>query len=219
MTSHTPKHSPRKRLLLFSVLTTVVLTVAWIAYFLASFDLNNYRQQAEESLSSVLSLPVKVGAIHYNLHDTNLALHVAGMQIGDNNSTVQIDAPDILINLKWRGLLERKIKFAKVSLIQPQIWIKPVITTQNGAVIPPSEATPATINRALLQSISIDDMEILGGVVHIEASGPGQSTKQIEITKLDGELSALRLNQTAQLIIKGDLKSSLESNSTAHYKR
>ena len=206
MTSHTPKHSPRKRLLLFSVLTTVVLTVAWIAYFLASFDLNNYRQQAEESLSSMLSLPVKVGAIHYNLHDTNLALHVTGMQIGDNKSTVQIDAPDILINLKWRGLLERNIKFAKISLIQPQIWIKPATTTQNGAVIPQSETTPATINRALLQSISIDDMEILGGVVHIEASGPDQSTKQIEITKLDGELSDLRLNQTAQLIIKGDLK-------------
>ena len=91
MTGHTPKFSPLKRLLFLSALTTLVLVVVWIAYFLISFDLNNYRHQAEERLSSLLSLPVKVGAIHYNLHDTNLALHVAGMQIGDNNSTVQIE--------------------------------------------------------------------------------------------------------------------------------
>lgn len=206
MTSHTPKLSPRKRLLLFSVLTTVVLTVVWIAYFLVSFDLNDYRHQAEERLSSLLSLPVKIGTIRYNLHDTNLALHVAGMQIGDNNSTVQVDTPDILINLKWRGLLERNIKFAKISLIKPQIWIKAAITTQIGAVIPQSKATPAASNQALLQSISIDNLEILGGVVHIETSDPDQPTKQIEITELDGELSDLRLGQTSQLILRGDLK-------------
>ena len=66
MTSHTSKLSSRKRLLLFSALTTVILAVAWITYFLASFDLNNYRHQAEERLSSLLSLPVKVGAIEGN---------------------------------------------------------------------------------------------------------------------------------------------------------
>lgn len=205
MTSHTPKSSPRKRLLLFSALTTVVLTVAWIAYFLTSFDLNNYRYQTEERLSSLLSLPVKVGAMHYNLHDTNLALHVAGMQIGDSNSTVQVDAPDILINLKWSGLLELKIKFAKISLVRPQIWIRPSISTSSsdGAR---GEMAPRMIDQTLLRSIGIDDLEILGGVVHIETSRSDQAVRQLNITELDGEFSELRLNQTAQLIIKGDLE-------------
>ena len=205
MTSHTPKTSPRKRLLLFSVLTTVVLTVAWIAYFLISFDLNNYRNQAEERLSSLLSLPVKVGAMHYNLHDTNLALHVAGMQIGDNNSTVQVDAPEILINLKWSGLLELKITFAKISLVRPEIWIRPSINTSSSDG-GQGKTSPRMIDQTLLRNIGVDGLEILGGVVHIETSHSDQAVRQINITELDGELSELRLNQTTQLIIKGDLQ-------------
>ncbi len=206
MTSQAPKLSSRKRLLLFSALTTVALAVIWTAYFLSTFDLNDYRQQAEERLSSLLSLPVQIGAIRYNFHDTNLALHVADMQIGDNDSAIQIDAPNILINLQWWGLLERNLKFAKISLIQPQAWVRPAINKQISADIPQGETAPTIINQALLQNTSIDNLEILGGTVHIEASHPGQPARQIDITELDGELSDLRLNQVAQFTIKGDLR-------------
>jgi len=205
MTSQAPELSSRKRLLLFSVLTTVALAVLWIVYFLSTFDLNDYQRQAEEKLSSLLSLPVQVGAIRYNFHDTNLALHVADMQIGDNDSAIHINAPNILINLQWWGLLKRNLKFAKISLVQPQVWVRPTINKEFSTNIPQGETTPTIINQELLKNISIDDLEILDGTVHIEASHPNHPSRQIDITGLDGELSDLRLNQTAQLILKGEL--------------
>lgn len=205
MTNHKPKRSPRKLFLLISALTTAVMAVAWITYFLISFDLNNYRHQAEEKLSSLLSLPVKLGDIHYNLHDTNLALHVAGMQIGNNDSRIQIDSPNILINLQWLGLLERDIRFAKISLIQPQFWVRPLIKAQANTDASQETATPIITNQALLKNISINALEIFGGAVHIVAAVPGQPPQQIEITELDAELSGVRLNQATQLSIKGSL--------------
>jgi hypothetical protein len=56
MTSRISKLTPRKRLLLYTIASTVILVAAWVTYFLVNFDLNDYRQQAEEELSSLLSL-------------------------------------------------------------------------------------------------------------------------------------------------------------------
>ena len=206
MTSHTPKATPRKRLLLFTILSAVILVVAWTTYFLINFDLNNYRQQAEERLSSLLSLSVKIGELHYSFNDTNLALRVVNLQIGDKDSTVQIDAPNILMNLQWRGLLERNFKFTKISLAQPHIWVRPAINVQIDEDSIQTKRTPLMIDQALLHKISINDLKIIGGVVDIETSRPGQPAQQIELTKLDGELTNIRLNHVSKITLKGDLR-------------
>ena len=70
MTNRAEKPVLQKRWLLSVMLATIILLAAWITYFLISFDLNDYRQQAEKKLSGIMSLPVKIGDIHYNLHDT-----------------------------------------------------------------------------------------------------------------------------------------------------
>ena len=153
----------------------------------------------------MLSQPVKVGDIRYNLHDTNLALHVAGLQIGSNDSTIQINTPAILINLKWWALFMRKIEFAKISLVRPQVWVRPLINSQANTDVPQEAATPTILNQGLLKDISINALEVFGGVVHIEGTNTGQSLQQVNITELDAELSGVRLNQTTQLTIKGAL--------------
>ena len=206
MTSHAPKPTPRKRLLLFTVLSAVILAIAWITYFLVNFDLNNYRQQAEERLSSLLSLSVKIGEVRYSLNDTNLALRVVNLQIGDEDSTIQIDAPDILMNLQWRGLLERNFKFTKISLAQPHIWVRPDINVQIDEDSVQTKHTSLMIDLALLHKISIDDLKIISGVVEIETSRPGQPVQQVKLTELDGEFTDIRLNQVSQFTIKGELR-------------
>jgi hypothetical protein len=206
MTSHTPKATPRKRLLLFTILSVAILVVAWITYFLLTFDLNNYRQQAEERLSSLLSLSVKIGEVHYSLNDTNLALRVANLQIGNKDSTVQVDAPDILINLQWRGLLERNFKFTKISLAQPHIWVRPAINVKIDEDSAQTKRTPLMIDQALLYKISIDNLKIINGVVDIEIARPGWPAQQVKLTELDGELIDIHLNQVSQFTMKGDLR-------------
>ena len=54
MTSHMPKATPRKRLLLFTILSSVILVVAWITYFLVNFDLNDYRHGKLQCISCAI---------------------------------------------------------------------------------------------------------------------------------------------------------------------
>ena len=63
MTEQPSQPVQSKRLLLYSFLTIAILVAISIAYFLFTFDLNNYRKNAEEELSSLLSLPVTLGEI------------------------------------------------------------------------------------------------------------------------------------------------------------
>jgi hypothetical protein len=178
----------------------------WITYFLISFNLNDYRQQVEKKLAVMMSQPVKIGDIHYNLHDNNLALHVADLQIGSNDSAFLLDAPDLMINLQWMGLLQRDIKFAKISLTRPQLFLKAIHDTHsiNGKLR--THPAPLTIDQAWLQKISINDLEILDGTVHIETSLPDQPTQEIAITGLNGELSDIGLDHLSQFSISGDLE-------------
>lgn len=195
----------RKRLLMIGALTTIILMVAWASYFLLNFDLNNYRMQAEKKLSSLLSLSVKIGAIDYHLRDTSLALHVAGLKIGDENAAVQIETPNILINLKWWGLLERDFKFSKISLNQPHILVRVAMNEQSGNGNSQLKSTPMRIDQALLKTISIDNLEILDGAMQIEISRSDQTVQQVDIANLSGKLSGISMNQTSQLTMQGEL--------------
>ncbi|MGK2906386.1 MAG: YhdP family protein [Desulfuromonadales bacterium] len=206
MTNRAPANTPRKRLLLVFALAAIVMTAAWVAHFLINFDLNNYRHYAEERLSSLLSLPVKMGDIQYRLHDTNVALHVAGLQIGDDISSVQVNAPDLLIDLRWWELLSRDIQSARISLHEPFIRLRVSTEVQTGDPPPQAEPIPAMFNHALLQNISIDTLQIIGGTVHLVTPRPGQPADQIEFTELEGELADIKLGQAAHLSLKGNLK-------------
>ncbi|GEM_PF-1226799 len=206
MTSHTPKPTSRKRLLLFTISSVVILVAAWTTYFLLNFDLNNYRQQAEEKLSSLLSLDVRIGEVNYSFHDTSLALRVTTLQIGDKDSIIQVNTPEVLFNLQWRGLFERNFEFTKISLVRPQIWVRPAVNRQNDKDKVQTKDSPLMIDQMLLQKVSIDNLKIIGGVVEIETSHPDQPAQQIEITELDGELVNIRLNDTSRLIMKGNLR-------------
>jgi uncharacterized protein involved in outer membrane biogenesis len=206
MTNHVPTTTSRKRLLVFSILAVIVLAVAWIGHFLINFDLNDYRQQAEERLSSMLSLPVKAGDLSYNLHDTNLALHVAGLQIGDEDSTVLVEAPEILIDLQWRGLLARELKFARISLIEPRISLKAAVNEPGGEAPSHEKPLPTMFSQALLQNISVGKLQVVDGTLSIETPGFGQPAYQIEMTELDAELTDVKLNHAVQLAVKGNLK-------------
>ncbi len=208
MTGPAAKHKrlSGKQRLLFGSLAGVVLVIAWITYFLISLDLNDYRREAEARLAAFLGLPVKIGSIRYNLHDTNLALHFVDLQVGDSSTTIQVDAADIMINLQWRGLLKREIKFAKISLLEPIVLIRSLRSASANAESSATEPDPLKIDQALLRTISIGKLEILGGIMHIDVTRPDQPAQQIEITELDGELSAIGLDKVAQLSTRGVLR-------------
>ncbi len=186
-----------KRLLFGFILTTLALMIAWVSYFLFTLDLNNYRQEMEDQLASLLSSPVHIGTLHYNFHETNLALHVANLEIGNENSLLQVNAPDIMINLQWRGLFERDFRFSKISVTQPQVWVRPWIERQSAIGDQPQETVYEELESDLLEIISIDHLEIIAGSVGIKPPPdlPGQT---IDLGKINGELSVQSLTHTVR---------------------
>ena len=173
MTEQPSQPVQSKRLLLYSFLTIAILVAISIAYFLFTFDLNNYRKNAEEELSSLLSQPVTLGEIEYKLHDANLALHINGLQLGDSSSKLQVETEKVLVTMSWRGLLERKFEFAEISLSQPQILIKATTNT----VTEDSNRLPRAsqeIDQEFLQIFSIAALEIIDGTLVVESADIGQ---------------------------------------------
>ena len=205
MTTTETKSTSCKRLVIFATLTCTLLAAAWMTNFLLSFDLNDYRRQVEVSLSSLLSLPVTIADIHYNFHDANLALRINGLRVGNNNSAIELEAADTIINLQWMGLLQHDIKFTKISLTEPRILLRTAADRQNGAGKGQDKLTPIIIDQELLQTASIDAVEILSGTVLVDLTRPGQPLQQVTITGLDANLSEISLGRTLQLAMKGIL--------------
>lgn len=154
-----------RRRLFIGLLVMVILAGAWITYFLHNFDLNDYRKELEGELSSLISLPVRIDNIHYNLHETNLALHLSGLQIGDETSVMQINAPDTMIDLQWRGLLAQEFRFIRISLTGPEVWVRHAASEDE---IPTTQHAPFMMDQAILHNTSIGALDILNGTVHIE---------------------------------------------------
>jgi hypothetical protein len=205
MTEQPSQPIQSKRLLLYSLLTIAILAAVSIAYFLFTFDLNNYRKYAEEELSSLLSLPVTLGEIGYKLQDTNLALHISWLQVGDSRSKLQVEAEEVLVNLRWWELLERKFEFSKISLRQPQILIK---TTTNTVTedINRSQQASQEIDHEFLQIFSIAALEVIDGTLVVESAEFRLEMQRFVFSDFNAGVTDIQLNETFLFDIKGQLK-------------
>ena len=204
MTNNSPKvSSTRRRRVLTGLLVIFVLAGSWVAYFLANFDLNDYREYLEVELSNLLSLPARIDSIHYNLHETNLALHVSGLQLGDEKSQLQINATDTMIDLQWRGLFVQEFRFIRITLTQPEIWVRRAAEASDSLTKPPA---PLIMGQTILYNTSIGALDIVEGTVHIEAPDSGTAQEQILITGLQGELTEIHLNQLSRIVLEGKIQ-------------
>lgn len=200
MTHPKPKNSPLQKFLILSVLLIVVLAVSWVSYFLATFNLNDYRRQAEEHLEAVLSAPVQIGQLHYNFHETNIALKIDGLEIGSKETPLQLRAPKVLLSLAWQGLLAQDIRFTELTLEKPEVYVRPKDKPDARSR---ETATPdRSVGLALLESLHINDLEIRDGSLSIEQ---GIFRQHIRLTDIEGELANIRLGEASEVILNGDL--------------
>lgn len=203
MTNNSPTTSTGNRRGLSGLLVIFILIGSWVAYFLITFDLNDYRKYLEKELSDLLSLPVRIDKINYNFHETNLALHFYGLQVGDATSLLQVNIPDAILDLQWRGLFIQQFKFTRIDLIGPEIWIR----RNNAAKASPTAAAPSPeMDQVALSGTSVRSLEIVDGTVHVDLPDSGTTQKQLLMTGLRGDLSEIRLNQPSRLHLEGAMQ-------------
>lgn len=194
---------PGRRRLLTALLAIFILFSAWIAYFLVNFDLNDYRKYLEEELSALLALPTRIERIHYNLHETNLALHFTGLQMGDETSWLQVNAPDAVVDLQWRGLFMQEFRFLRIGLVGPEIWLRRTAAAEDGAGT--ASGSPVT-DLSALSSTSVASLEVVDGTVHVDMPDAGSAREELLIAGLRGELTEIRLNKPSSIVLSGDMQ-------------
>ena len=203
MTNSSPTTPTGNRRVLSGLLAIFILIGSWVTYFLINFDLNDYRKYLEGELSSLLSLPVRIDSIGYNFHETNLALHFSGLQLGDATSLLQVNAPDAMLALQWRGLFIQEFKFIRINLTGPEIWIRRTSQAKDSST---TAASSPVMDQLALSSTSVRSLEIVDGRVHVDMPDSASAQKQLLITGLRGELSEIRLNQPCKLYLEGAMR-------------
>jgi len=108
------------------------------------------------------------------------------------------------VTLRWRGLLERKFEFVKISLRQPQILIKTTTDTVNEDSNRSQQASKE-IDQEFLQIFSIAALEVIDGTLVVESAETDLPIQHFEFSELNAGFTNVRLNNTFQFDIKGQL--------------
>ncbi|MDT8441896.1 MAG: AsmA-like C-terminal domain-containing protein [Desulfuromonadales bacterium] len=182
-----PPRNPRPIWLTLSLVlagTGLVLS-AWLAWFLASFDLNNYRSDIERRAEQLLGMPVSIGSIAYRLHGHSLSLYGRNLQIGDVASGTQAVIPEIWLDLRWSRLLRRELAIGQLTLKRPAVHyrIGKDESTETRSSLPQDRL------RSLAGSLSIKNVELIDGELELTEDTVGIARVH-RFGKLQGTLSA-----------------------------
>ncbi len=123
--------------------------------------------------------------------------------MGDETSQVQINAPDTMIALQWRGLFVQEFRFIRISLTQPEIWVRRAAEASDSLTKPPA---PLIMGQTILYNTSIGALDIVDGTVHIDAPDSAPAQEEVLITGLRGELTEIRLNQLSRIVLDGEMQ-------------
>jgi len=176
----------------------LLLLISWIGYFFYTFDLNDYRQQLQDRLSSHLSLPVHLGNASVKLRGAGPAISFTDVSIGDETTFLALETSDLWLMLEWSALLRQQLDFSKIGMRQPDLRI----------TIPPgsfdSEAArnsfePLLIDGALLSDFSIQSLEISEGRLQLELPASNGQSRTVELRQMGANLTDLARGQAVGL--------------------
>lgn len=172
-------------LTLLALLAASALTlIAWLGFLLASFDLNDYRNELEQRGEQLLKMPVAIGEIEYRLHGHSLSLYGRNLQLGDVTSVMQVVIPEIWLDLRWSRLLHRELVISHLTLREPAIRYAIGKMKSTFATPQPARARLQT----LLDNLSVKQIELIDGNIELVQNETG-STKTHRLDSLQGSFS------------------------------
>ena len=133
------------------LLFTVALTT--LAIFISQLDLDDYRHELEQELSTILDQPVKIGTSSLTYRH-GIALELTDLQIGLAAAPLA-EVPHLTATLKLKPLLDGRFVLDQVQIDQPklQFWI-PVIQR------PESGTTHELMDALGIRILTINDAEL-----------------------------------------------------------
>jgi uncharacterized protein YhdP len=191
----------RRHPLLSILAGLLLLALAAIATFIATFDLNRYREQLQASLSSALSQPVHLGEARLSLRH-GPAFSFADLRIGSGEGEAGVLRADhLLLKLELRPLLKRDVTFSEILLEAPHLSL-----TLNPRTATDTEP-PSTLllDQGILGDTLIRALRISGGTLHLLDRRDPERPYAFTLERLEAHLANIALDQAIRLRLTGNL--------------
>jgi hypothetical protein len=134
--------------------------VAWL--FVASFDLDQYREQIAAKASEQLGMPVRIGHARLVFREAGLACRLTDVAIGSPQTPRELVAGTIWLQLAWEGVIKRQPIFSEIALNDPRLRlaIEPTVPADKAAA-------PAETGEDWLEEFDISRIEVHRGTLEL----------------------------------------------------
>ncbi|TLM65193.1 MAG: hypothetical protein FDZ69_10995 [Deltaproteobacteria bacterium] len=172
----------------------------WIGYFLATFDLDLYRDRLAEELGNQLQMPVSLGKAQLELREAGIAFRFADLQIGTAQTPAELTAPKLWLQLAWHGLLFGRLVFSEVALDAPHLRIAPHPASP-GSTAPPASGLPLELPGGL----HIRRVEVQQGSLVFGWSLNSGETRSLTLNDIRAEIADVSAGSKAAFNLTGNL--------------
>lgn len=192
----------RRHPLLATLAVLFLLALAGITTFLATFDLDRYREQLQTRMSAALSQPVQLGEAGFSLRH-GPAFSFADLRVGAGDGEAGVLRADhLLLKIELLPLLKGDVTFSSILLDAPHFSY-----TLNPSVSA-TEADPASalrLDRRIFENALIRSLAIHDGTLNLLDRRDPEHPFSITIEHLDAKLSNISLRQRCRLKLAGKL--------------
>ncbi|NOY12187.1 MAG: AsmA family protein, partial [Deltaproteobacteria bacterium] len=179
---------------LYILLLLLAIIVGLAAIFLNQLDLNDYRHELEQELSSAFEQPVQIGRSKLTFNK-GIALRFRDLRIGPPDALLA-EVPRLTATLRIAPLFDGRIILDRVEIDGPrlQLWL-PILNR-------PKRGT----THRLADELGIRKLTIRDASLKIYQRLKTGSRQLLDLEKLQIELRGRQPNRTATLTISGQLE-------------
>ncbi len=171
---------------------------ALLAWLLTSFDLDSYRTELQETLSSALKRPVQMGKIRLSLRH-GPAIDVRNVEVGSAEAATRLQIRHLYLRLNLEELLHRRLQTRDLYLDQPVL----TLTRRAPIEVGTTTSEPAPFDPQLLERLGFSNCTLRNGRLLLVDPRQPEAARILAIEGLNGHLSDLAPGQSGSLELAG----------------
>jgi len=188
----------RRHPILLTLAGLLLVAGALLYWLVASFDLDSYRSELQDSLSTALGQPVHLGRVHLSLRH-GPALDVRAVEVGGGNQDSSLQIRHLFLRLDLDALLHRRLQTRNLLLDQPVLTLVRSAPPASGA----ASSLPPKLDPQLLERLGFRDCTLHDGRLRLIDRSRPDKVMTLELADLNGRLSNLAPGQKGLLQLGG----------------
>ncbi len=177
-----------------------------VALLLATFDLNHYREELQNRLSSTLSQPVRLGAASLSLRP-GPTFDFTAIEIGSKENRL-LEADRLSLQTKLLPLFIGRLSFEKIVLHHPRLRLTlPPRTEQT-----PAQPSPTVLLNKLLNTVRVHSLQIDQGTMYLNDLRRQNAPFKLQLTDIDLRARNIYSRNKGRLQLSGQLAGKLNGH-------